>query len=92
MTQTKPNPNRAIEQQLCLQDVAPESAGKLLAITNTCGTIVGILGDVLTGNLAASKLGYAAIFAMIGCAYASSYLVWHACIHGQPVRLGKQLT
>ena len=71
-----------------MQDVAPEDAGKLLGITNTCGTIVGILGNVLTGNLAASKFGYAALFGLISCAYFSSFAVWHLCISGKPIKLG----
>lgn len=42
-----------------VQDVAPRSAGLVLAITNTCGTLVGIAGNLLTGYLAASRWGYA---------------------------------
>ena len=42
-----------------VQDVAPGDAGLVLAITNTCGTLVGIVGNLLTGYLAASAYGYA---------------------------------
>lgn len=42
-----------------VQDVAPSSAGLVLAVTNSCGTLVGIGGNLVTGHLAASRWGYA---------------------------------
>lgn len=42
-----------------VQDVAPTNAGLVLAVTNTCGTLVGIGGNLATGHLAASRWGYA---------------------------------
>lgn len=42
-----------------VQDVAPGSAGLVLAVTNSCGTLVGIGGNLVTGHLAASRWGYA---------------------------------
>lgn len=78
-------------QALCdcvVQDVAPENAGKLLGITNTCGTAVGILGNILTGNIAASQGGYSAVFAVIGACYISSFVVWHFWINGHNIVLG----
>ena len=42
-----------------VQDVAPGSAGLVLAVTNSCGTLVGIGGNLATGHLAASRWGYA---------------------------------
>ena len=71
-----------------VQDVAPENAGKLLGITNTCGTAVGILGNILTGNIAASQGGYSAVFAVIGACYISSFVVWHIWINGHNIVLG----
>ena len=70
-----------------MQDVAPENAGKLLGITNTCGTAVGILGNILTGNIAASQGGYSAVFALIGACYISSFAVWHFFVNGHNIVL-----
>lgn len=72
-----------------MQDVAPDNAGRLLGITNTCGTAVGILGNILTGNIAASPGGYSAVFVLIGACYLSSFAVWHTWINGRNIVLGK---
>ena len=72
-----------------MQDVAPENAGKLLGITNTCGTAVGIVGNIMTGNIAASQFGYSAVFALIGICYLSSFAVWHIWINGHNILLGR---
>ncbi|KAL3156017.1 hypothetical protein ABBQ32_013005 [Trebouxia sp. C0010 RCD-2024] len=72
-----------------VQDVAPDNAGRLLGITNTCGTAVGILGNILTGNIAASPGGYSAVFVLIGACYLSSFAVWHTWINGRNIVLGK---
>ncbi len=73
-----------------LQDVAPEDAGKLLGITNMCGTVVGIIGNIMTGNIAASRLGYSAVFALISGGYLSSFAVWRIWVNGQNIVVGKQ--
>ena len=71
-----------------MQDVAPQDAGKLLGITNTCGTLVGIFGNIMTGNIAASQWGYPAVFALISGAYLSSFLVWRIWVNGHSIILG----
>lgn len=77
------------KQHAALQDVAPEDAGKLLGITNTCGTVVGIIGNILTGNIAASQWGYPAVFALISASYLSSFAVWRMWVKGHNIVLGK---
>ena len=72
-----------------LQDVAPQDAGKLLGITNTCGTVVGIAGNILTGNIAASRWGYSAVFTLISAGYLSSFIVWRLWVNGHNIVLGK---
>ncbi|DBB03799.1 TPA: hypothetical protein ACH3X3_011103 [Trebouxia sp. C0006] len=73
-----------------VQDVAPQDAGKLLGITNTCGTMVGILGNIVTGNIAASQGGYPVVFALISGGYLSSFVVWRIWVNGHSIVLGKQ--
>lgn len=70
-----------------VQDVAPRSAGLVLAITNTCGTLVGIAGNLLTGYMAASRWGYAGIFALTAVLQAVSGAAWLAGAHGQRLDL-----
>ncbi|KAL0036860.1 hypothetical protein WJX77_002503 [Trebouxia sp. C0004] len=73
-----------------VQDVAPQDAGKLLGITNTCGTMVGILGNIVTGNIAASQGGYPLVFALISGGYLSSFVVWRIWVNGHNIVLGNQ--
>ncbi|DBA75546.1 TPA: hypothetical protein ACH3X2_009106 [Trebouxia sp. C0005] len=73
-----------------VQDVAPQDAGKLLGITNTCGTMVGIVGNIVTGNIAASQGGYPIVFALISGGYLSSFVVWRIWVNGHSIVLGKQ--
>lgn len=67
--------------------MAPGSAGLVLAITNTCGTLVGIAGNLLTGYLAASKWGYAGMFALTVLLQAASGATWLAGAHGRRLDL-----
>jgi hypothetical protein len=70
-----------------VQDVAPEDAGLVLAITNTCGTLVGIVGNVLTGWLAATPLGYSAVFKLTIAFQVGSLIVWRAAADGRHLQL-----
>ncbi|PRW59116.1 putative anion transporter chloroplastic [Chlorella sorokiniana] len=66
-----------------VQDVAPGSAGLVLAVTNSCGTLVGIGGNLVTGHLAASSWGYAGLFALTVALQAASGVAWLAGAHGR---------
>lgn len=74
---------------LCLlvQDVAPQDAGKLLAITNSASTLVGFAANLITGALAASKFGFAAVFGLTSAFYLASCVSWNLVMKGQPIRL-----
>ena len=74
---------------LTLQDVANRDAGKLLGLTNTCGTLVGVVGNVATGRLAASQHGYTAVFGITSALYAASALTWLLFMKGQPIRVSQ---
>jgi nitrate/nitrite transporter NarK len=68
------------------QDVANKDAGKLLGLTNTCGTLVGVVGNVATGRLAASRHGYTAVFGITSALYAASAVTWLLFMKGQPIQ------
>ena len=66
-----------------MQDVAPGCAGVVLAVTNTCGTLVGIGGNLITGHLATSRWGYAGMFGLTAALQAVSIVAWLAGAHGR---------
>lgn len=70
-----------------VQDVAPANAGLVLGITNTCGTLVGIAGNMATGYLAGSALGYQAVFGLTVILHALSFTWWFAGAHGEHIVL-----
>ena len=62
-------------------------AGLVLAITNTCGTVVGIAGNLMTGQLAASQWGYAGMFALTAVLQLASLVAWVTGAHGRRLQL-----
>lgn len=68
------------------QDVAPDDAGKVLGLTNSCGTAVGVLANMVAGRLAAAPNGYALLFGSMACLYLFSALVWAIFAKGGEVR------
>lgn len=70
-----------------MQDVAPRDAGLVLGITNTCGTLVGIAGNVLTGVLAAGPLGYQGVFALTVVLHLVAFGLWWAYARGGKLQL-----
>ena len=69
------------------QDVAPRDAGKVLGLTNTCGTAFGIVGNLVAGRLAAAQNGYALLFASIAALYVVAALTWVLFAKGQEVHI-----
>lgn len=68
-----------------VQDVAPKDAGKLLGLSNSAATVVGMAGNVVTGAMAASAWGYSGVFALTALLYTGSCLTWNICMKGQPL-------
>ncbi|BDA50497.1 Sodium-dependent phosphate transport protein 1, chloroplastic [Coccomyxa sp. Obi] len=66
-----------------VQDVAPKDAGKLLGLSNSAATVVGMAGNVVTGGMAASTWGYSGLFALTALLYTGSCLTWNMCMKGQ---------
>ncbi|KAK9865285.1 hypothetical protein WJX84_009778 [Apatococcus fuscideae] len=70
-----------------LQDVASADAGKLLGLTNSASTSVGIIGNLITGQLAGMHHGYSIMFAITAMLYFGSFCTWNLFMKGAPVRL-----
>lgn len=67
--------------------MAPGDAGLVLGITNTCGTLVGILGNVLVGYVAGSPLGFRAVFALTVALGLLATALWTAWARGERLQL-----
>lgn len=72
-------------------EVAPTSAGLVLSITNTCGTLAGIDGNMLTGMLAGSAWGYSGVFALTAALQVVSMCAWRAGAHGRQLDICKNI-
>ena len=70
-----------------MQDVANADAGKLLGLTNSSSTAVGIVGNLVTGQMAGMEHGYSIIFAITAALYFGSFITWNLFMKGAPVRL-----
>lgn len=46
------------------QEVALQNSGAVVGLTNSCGVIVGLAGNVLTGQLADSAFGFRGVFGL----------------------------
>ena len=68
-----------------MQDVAPKDAGKVLGLTNACGTALGVVANVLAGKLAGMPNGYAQLFGSMAGLYLLTAITWAAFAKGGPV-------
>ena len=59
-----------------VQDIAAKDAGLVLALTNSCSIAAGIIGNIITGHLAASPFGFRAVFGLTASLYMLSALTW----------------
>lgn len=74
-----------------VQDVASKDAGLVLALTNTCSIAAGILGNIITGQLAASPLGFSAVFGLTSVLYISSAITWFVFAKGNSMELTNEM-
>ena len=72
---------------LVSQDVAPQDAGKVLGLTNACGTGMGVLANIWAGRLAARSNGYALLFGSMAGLYLLAAFSWAAFAKGDEVHL-----
>ena len=66
-------------------DIAPRHAGIIFGISNTAGTLPGIIGVALTGLLVQTTGSYASAFYLTACMYALGLLVWQLYSTGERV-------
>ncbi len=57
-------------------DIAPKYAGTLLGITNTVGTIPGVVGVLVSGYLVDTTGSWASAFFLAACLYLVAAVVW----------------
>ena len=70
-----------------MQDVAPDDAGKLLGLTNSCGTAAGLVANLLTGVFVGRPQGYAFVFGSCVALYLAAGMVWLVFAKGEELRL-----
>eukprot|EP01026_Neomeris_dumetosa_P072546 TRINITY_DN7391_c0_g2_i2.p2 TRINITY_DN7391_c0_g2~~TRINITY_DN7391_c0_g2_i2.p2 ORF type:complete len:336 (+),score=27.42 TRINITY_DN7391_c0_g2_i2:101-1009(+) len=69
-----------------VQDVAPQEAGFVLSLTNSCGTLAGMVGNLVTGFIVEKTNSYIPIFQLCMVMYLSSALLWSIAMKGKPLR------
>lgn len=70
-----------------VQDIAAKDAGLVLALTNSCSIAAGIIGNIITGHLAASPFGFRAVFGLTASLYVVSALTWLIFTKGTTMEL-----
>ena len=70
-----------------VQDVAPGDAGLILGVTNTFGSVAGIIGNVVAGSMAGGPSGLSGVFAMAMLLHALSSVTWLLFARGRKVKL-----
>ena len=56
-------------------------------LTNSCGTAVGVLANIVAGKLAAAQNGYAMLFGSMAVLYLVAAFTWGAFAKGHEVHL-----
>jgi ACS family sodium-dependent inorganic phosphate cotransporter len=64
-------------------DIAPNHAGMLMGITNTVGTVPGVVGVALTGFLIDLTGTYNSVFVMVACVNVVGALIWALFASGE---------
>ena len=67
--------------------MAPQDAGKLLGLTNSCATLAGIAANLLAGRLGARAGGFGTMLGLTASLYLTSFATFCAFARGQPVWL-----
>lgn len=67
--------------------MAPQDAGKLLGLTNSCATLTGIAANLLAGRLGARAGGFGTMLGLTASLYLTSFATFCAFARGQPVWL-----
>lgn len=70
-----------------IQTTYPKRAGRLLAVTNTCGIGAGIVANLAMGWLVQVTGSYKAMFAITSLVYFISFLSWILCLADKTEKL-----
>lgn len=65
-----------------IQDVSGGKAGALLAMTNTAGIIMGIVGNILSGYMMEMTGSFTVMFLLTGLMFLSSGIMWRGLMKG----------
>ncbi|HTO09247.1 MAG TPA: ACS family MFS transporter [Myxococcota bacterium] len=66
-------------------DIAPRYAGALMGLSNTAGTLPGVVGVAVTGYLLESTGSWALVFGIAGAFYVAGTVVWLMFARGEPL-------
>jgi ACS family sodium-dependent inorganic phosphate cotransporter len=66
-------------------DIAPRHAGVIFGISNTAGTLPGIIGVALTGLMVETTGSYASAFYLTAGVYAAGLVVWQLYSTGEKI-------
>jgi ACS family sodium-dependent inorganic phosphate cotransporter len=66
-------------------DIAPRYAGALMGLSNTAGTLPGVIGVTVTGYLLDSTGSWALVFGIAAALYVAGTVVWRAFAKGEPL-------
>jgi ACS family sodium-dependent inorganic phosphate cotransporter len=66
-------------------DIAPRHAGILMGLTNTAGTLPGILGVTITGFILDATGSWALVFGVAAAIYLAGLAVWWAFATGEQI-------
>ncbi len=64
-------------------DIAPRHAGVLMGLSNTAGTIPGVIGVTASGVILDATGSWALVFAVAAALYVAGLVVWLACASGE---------
>ena len=65
-----------------VQDVSGDRAGSVLALTNLCGILMGIAGNILSGYLMEFTGSFSPMFCITGAMFISSGVAWSVLMKG----------
>ncbi len=66
-------------------DIAPRYAGALMGLSNTAGTLPGVIGVTVTGYLLDATGSWALVFGIAAALYVAGTVVWLAFAKGEPL-------
>jgi len=67
-----------------VQTTYPDRAGRLLAVTNCCGIVAGLIANIAMGWMVDVTGSFRVMFAATAAIYFSSWGVWLACLRENP--------